>query len=202
MKRRLLCVILVASLILSVVLPGTALAAKGKAFDDFEASGVVLGIDPGTVKAAGESGRWIVSERQVIGMMSISGYPYDIFTMTYKANVDSDQAGTFNGELVVGSLIFKVRGKSELGLPTGQGMFGVEIPNPEPPYDPPTIIIQVPVVFCPLTTVGSWTLIEGAQGNGDYNATVSVAIAVDGPFKGHIVGIVDSSVSLTGKWKQ
>lgn len=197
MKRKLLCIILAACLVLSVVMPATALAAKGKAFDDFEATGTVLGIDPGTVKAAGNSGRWIVSERQVIGMLT--GHANGMFTLTYKANVDSEQTGTFHGELVVGEFVFKVRGKSELGDPTGQGMFDVEIPNPNPPPD--TITIQVPVVFCPLTTTGKWTLIEGAQGNGDYNATIEVAIAVDGPFAGHIVGIVSSSVSLTGKWK-
>lgn len=193
MKKRLLCVTLVASLVLSVVMPTTALAAKGKAFDDFEASGTVIGIDPGTVKPAGQSGRWIVSERSVIGVLS--GDANGMFTMTYKANVDSDQAGTFNGELEVGSLVFKVRGKSELGDPTGFGT--VVIPNPFPPPD----MIEVNVAFFPLTTSGGWTLMEGAQGNGDYNATISVAIAVDGPFAGHIVGIVDSSVSLTGRWK-
>jgi len=199
MKKRLLCIGLVVSLVLSIVMPGTALADKGGGFEEFEAAGSVLGIDPGTVKAAGQSGRWIVSERQVIGMMSVCEAAPEMFTMTYAANVDSDQNGTFHGELVVGSLVFKVRGKSEMGAPTGFGTVVVEVPNPYPPPD--TIPVEVPVVFCPLTTSGTWNLIEGAQGNGDYNTTITVAIATDGPFQGHIVAVVDSSVSLTGKWR-
>ncbi|HUV44070.1 MAG TPA: hypothetical protein VMW13_04480, partial [Dehalococcoidales bacterium] len=113
MKRKLLCIILAASLILSVVMPGTALAAKGKAFEDFGATGFITFIDDGIVKPAGQSGRWIVSERTVAGMMF--GDADGWFTMTYKANVDSEQTGTFHGELVVGELVFKVRGKSALG---------------------------------------------------------------------------------------
>ena len=194
MKRKLLCIILAASLILSVVMPATALAAKGKAFDDFEANGLVTGIDPGTVKSAGQSGRWIVSERQIEVYMwgNLNG----LFTLTYKANVDSEQTGTFHGELVAGELVFKVRGKSELGTSTGGGT--VMLPNPELPGEE----IEVTVAFFPLSTTGKWTLIEGAQGNGDYDTDIDVVIALDGPYKGHIVDITGSNVLMTGKWKQ
>ena len=194
MKRKLLCIILAASLILSVVMPGTALAAKGKAFDYFEANGLVTGIDPGTVKPAGQSGRWIVSERQIEVYMwgNLNG----LFTLTYKANVDSEQTGTFHGELVAGELVFKVRGKSELGTSTGGGT--IMLPNPELPGEE----IEVTVAFFPLSTTGKWTLIEGAQGNGDYDTDIDVVIALDGPYMGHIVDITGSKVLMTGKWKQ
>ena len=185
MKKRLLCLILVASLILSVVVPGTALAKKGGGFEEFEANGVVTGIDPGIVKPAGESGRWIVSERRIEGLLwgDVNGP----FTMTYKANVDIEtQAGTFHGELGVGSLIFKVRGKSEpmqfqyAYLHPYFGMVAVNV----------------------METNGSWTLIEGAHGNGDYHGSITVEIALTGLYQGHIVGMPASSVTMTGKWKQ
>ena len=232
MKRKLLCIILAACLVLSVVMPATALAAKGKAFDDFGATGLITFIDDGIVKPAGQSDRWIVSERIVVGEflpfnsledpMSVTGP----FTMTYKTNVDSEQAGTFHGELVSGELVFKVRGKSEMGdvVLGAYEFFPVLVLNPpgsDPPYD---FIECVPVIFLALNTSGGWTLIEGAKGNGTYEGTTIVAIGTEGDYANHIVGIhtvampsilsalglpldtypdlTPSSIGMIGKWKQ
>jgi len=196
MKKRILCIILVASLVLSVVMPATALAAKGKAFDDFEATGVITDITSGDVFPAGNSGRWRVSERTVSGPFIGGDLAGASFTMTYKANVDSEQAGTFHGELVSGEVVFKVRGKSEMGSEVlgVYDYFPVLVPNPEYDPDDPTSLPYivdglVPVVFFALNTSGGWTLVEGAKGNGTYEGTTIVAIGTEGDFAGHIVGI-------------
>jgi hypothetical protein len=95
MKRKPLCIGLVASLILSRVIPATALA-KGGGFEefhldgkiwDFEATGIITGISPGEVEAAGNNGWWIVAERGVTVCVSKDG---DMYTMTYAANVPID----------------------------------------------------------------------------------------------------------------
>ena len=65
MKRNLLCIILAASLCLSVVIPATALV-KGGGFEDFEATGAIVGLaEYPEMKLAGMSDRWIVAERSV-----------------------------------------------------------------------------------------------------------------------------------------
>ncbi|MBL7165497.1 MAG: hypothetical protein ISS55_03325 [Dehalococcoidales bacterium] len=184
MKKKLLCITLVTCLVLSVVMPGTALAAKGKAFDDFEATGFITFIDDGIVKPAGQSGRWVVSERHIMGIML--GDVNGDFTLTYAANVDSDQAGNFHDELVVGSYVFKVRGKSE----------PIQF---QYVYDKPGFGL---VAVNLMETNGGWTLIEGAHGNGEYYGSITIEVALEGPYQGHIVGMPDASVSMLGKWKQ
>ena len=237
MKKKLLCIILTAALLLGIFVPGTALAAKGPIFEDFNAMGQVGGIDEGDVRAAGNSGRWIVADRHVFGMLDWTDDEIDNgepFLMTYKANVDSTQTGTFNGDLAVGSLVFKVRGKSAIiDDPVGTyADFPLVGPNPaypnlSNPYEPPFIFVDedgnpvaipvtIPVTFHALKTEGSWTITEGAIGNGSYDGTTIVAInSAD-----HIVGIADmlymigfpppigedgplfSTVVMDGKWKQ
>jgi hypothetical protein len=230
MKKKLLCVMLAASLVLSVVIPGTALAAKGKAFDDFEATGEITEIDEGTVFPAGNSGRWRVTERHILGVFTAGDIAGASYVMTYKANVDSEQTGTFHGELRVDELglSFKVRGKSEMGdeVMGSYDFFPVLVPNPDYPDtspDPYIVAGLVPVVFRALNTSGGWTLVEGAKGNGIYEGTTIVAIGTEGDQAGHIVGIhtaaipyvlsqipglppypdlTPSGIDMTGKWKQ
>jgi len=194
MKKKLLCIILVASLALSVVMPGTALAAKGKAFDDFEATGVITGISPGDVLEAGNSGRWRVLEREITGVLG--GDVEGIFTMTYKANVLlATQAGNLHGTLEVDGNIFKVRGKIQpLQMVNGYFdaaaeewvplLFGTEFPEGSGIYWLPRIDVE-----------GSWTL-DGTQGNGTFTGW-----AIFVPVNGHVGPIVASSFTMDGKWK-
>jgi len=199
MKRKLLCIILAACLVLSVVMPATALAAKGKAFDDFEATGTIDSISEGTVIPAGNSGRWRVSEREISGVLS--GDDVDgVFNMTYKANIESveTQAGNLHGILEVGDYTFKVRGKiqplqmvnsyfdstAEEWVPLP---FGKEYPEYPGVYWLPRIDVE-----------GSWTH-EGTQGNGTFSAW---AIFTADPDTGHVVYIPFSEFTMDGKWKQ
>jgi hypothetical protein len=64
----------------------------------FSASGAIEAINPGNVKPAGKSDRFIVEERQVSGRLSgdLSGP----FTLTYAANVPiATQSGQLHGTM-------------------------------------------------------------------------------------------------------
>ena len=56
MKKKLLCIILTAALLLGILVPGTALADKGGGFEDFIATGLVGGIDEGDVQPTDSDG--------------------------------------------------------------------------------------------------------------------------------------------------
>lgn len=187
MKRKILLLGLVLTLILTVVMPTTALAAKPVAFT---ANGTITAVTSGDVFPAGNSGRWVVDERQMFGV--ITGDIAGDFVLTYAANVDLEtQAGSFHGTLEIDSLLFKVRGKSQL---IGPGFPG---PIVETPYGPTTTEIRT------LETAGGWTLTKGAKGTGDYYGLATVLIAVGGPLDGHILYVVPgaSGFTMTGQWQ-
>ena len=187
MKKKILMVGLVLALALGVVAPVPALAAKPA---DFGASGVITDVSQGDIFPAGNSGRWIVDERQMFG--TISGDVNGEFILTYAANVELEtQAGSFHGTLEIGSLLVQVRGKSQL---IGPRHPGPEIPTP---YGLTPTIIRV------LETTGGWTFGKGGTGNGDYYGLTVVLIAAAGPLEGHILTIDpdNSYFTMTGQWK-
>ncbi len=156
-------------LTLAVLTPVPALAAKSV---PFSANGDISFISAGTVKPAGDSGRWVVVEREIKGTFAgpdISGP----FTMAYKANVElATQAGNLRGTLTVGEKILNVNGKIEVGLtPAGY----------------PGLIIN-----------GHWNFTRGAKGEGDLTAW---AIPIVDPDTGHVLAIPFSFVNLTGQWQ-
>ena len=178
---------LVLAMTLVLVAPVPALAAKPVGFG---ASGIITEVSPGEISPAGNSGRWIVDERQMFG--ALSGHVNGDFTLTYAANVElKTQAGSFHGTLEVDSLLFKVRGKSQLVGPCSY--YGIV----------DTLYGPVPTNICTLETSGGWTLIQGAKGNGDYYGLATVLIASAGPLEGHILAIVPyaSGFTMTGQWK-
>ncbi|MDD5287875.1 MAG: hypothetical protein PHY28_02015 [Dehalococcoidales bacterium] len=182
MKKRTLFISLILAIVLSTLMPATALAAKPATFS---ANGMVSYISPGTVFPAGNSGRWVVAERELIGALAgdISGG----FTMTYKANVESleTQAGNFHGTLIMddGSYSFNVNGRSE----PLQFVQWIEFPPQSGNY--------VPLML--LTISGDWTLTEGAQGHGNFDAQVLFIPTLEG----HVGYIVNSSFNMAGQWK-
>ncbi len=168
MKRKVLFLALALSLVMALV-PGTALAAKPEAFS---ASGTITGITPGDVFPAGNSGRFVVAEREITGVLSgdISGD----FTLTYKANVAlATQAGRLYGTLAVDGHTAKVNGEIQplewLGAP----------------FASPAL----------LTIDGRWAF-TGARGQGNFSAWAIVILTPEG----HVAYIVDSGFAMTGSW--
>ena len=133
----------------------------------FEAYGVITSIDEGDVFPAGNSGRWVVQERTIEGELQDGAIPGD-FVLTYKANVTADQAGNFHGEMVVNGGEYVIKVNGTSGI----GALG-------------------------LMLNGHWTLIEGAQGNGNFTAWIIPDIDEEG----HIIGILASDITMTGQWK-
>jgi len=170
MKMRALFSSIALALVLTALMPVATLAAKPVSFDT---SGIVTQISPGTVFPAGESGRWIVVERELCGTF-LSGNINGDFTMTYKANVKlSNQAGNLHGTLKSGPYVLKLNGKIQ-PLEIVPTPLGIDLPK--------------------LTITGHWTFTDGAQGNGNFDVWV---IFIPTP-EGHVGSIVASALSLTG----
>lgn len=181
MKRRLLLISLLLALVLTTATSVVALAAQPVPFN---ASGDITYISPSflsEILPAGKSGRWVVHERELGG--SISGDISGDFVLTYRANVDENQAGSLAGTLTVGngSYIIKVRGKSQ---------------------PPEMVYFDAFQTYLPKIAInGSWTFIEGAQGKGSFEAWFIFLPQIDEYGNVHVGQIVDSALELTGKWQ-
>ena len=169
MKRRSLIISLVLAVLLTVTLVTPALAAKPV---PFAAAGTITYITPGDVFPAGNSGRFVVAERELGG--SIAGSINGDFALTYKANVElATQAGALHGTLYAGGYEFKVNGQIE-----------------------PIVLVPVGEYLLPMLVInGKWSF-KGTQGNGDFGAYVVFIPTPDG----HVGWIVDSGFAMTGKW--
>lgn len=181
MKRRFLLISLFLALVLTVLTPVAALAAKPV---HFSTSGNIAYISPSylsEILPAGKSGRWVVHERELGG--SISGDISGDFVLTYRANVDENQAGSLAGTLTVGdgSFIIKVSGKSQ-------------------PLE--MVYFEAFQTYLPKMSInGHWTFIEGAQGTGSFEAWFVFIPEIDEHGNVHVGQIVDSALELTGKWQ-
>jgi len=208
MKKRMLCIGLVLTLALTIIIPATATA---KGLDGFHAEGIVIGIDQGDIKAAGNSGRWVVSERNLYGGFGFFGdSPAQYgFTLNYHANIDSvyTQAGNLQGVLSIWDTPYALNltGTTDPAYPDPVDEYGYPIPyqkiiSPDP-------FITMVVANYVLHLEGRWTFISGAIGNGTFEADVVVQICIDEDnypaLVGHIVGFVESESSFTldGHWK-
>jgi len=198
--KKLLGIPLLALIVAILCVP--AVASAGSPFTPLLSQGAIITIDDGNVTDAGESGRWVVKEREVTGVFPGPGL-IGPFTFTYGSNVPIlTQSGNIHGTLVVGAYKAKVRGTSSL---MGGG-FCLE-------PDPSDGVLVVPFVI--LGVDGSFAFTAGTQGRGTFGAVVWANI--DGA--GHITGILPagescydpsgnplvtgpSGVSIDGKWKQ
>ena len=178
MKRKSLLIGLALALLSILVMPVSALAAQPVAFS---ASGTISSISTGDVLAAGKSGRWVVQERALCG--SLSGDINGDFLLTYKANVDENQAGNLAGELTVGqdAYIMRLNGKSQPMDFVWFEAFGIYLPR--------------------LSINGHWTLTEGAKGEGDFEAWFVFVPYIDEQGNVHVGQIVGSAIILGGKWQ-
>ncbi|OGO23599.1 MAG: hypothetical protein A2144_14295 [Chloroflexi bacterium RBG_16_50_9] len=175
--KKLILISLMLSLILSALVPATALAAKPQSF---HTDGVISGIEDTVIGdnafPAGNSGRWRVIDRQIEGEL-LSGDITGSFLMNYKANIElATQAGNLHGTLETNEYSFKINGKIQ----------------------PLEMVPIAPEVYLPkLTFNGHWTLVDGAQGQGEFNGWV---IFIPDEY-GHVVSIIASSFIMHGKWQ-
>ena len=178
MKKKSLLIGLALAVSLILVVPASALAAKPV---EFNASGTIDSISTGYVLPAGNSGRWVVHERELYG--SISGDIDGDFVLTYRANVDGSQEGNIVGRLTVGqdSRIINLNGKSQPVDFVWFAAFNTFLPR--------------------LSINGHWTFIDGAQGNGNFESWFIFVPQIDEQGNVHVGQIVCSAIELTGKWQ-
>jgi hypothetical protein len=111
----------------------------------------------------------------------LSGNINGAFTMTYQANAALvTQASTLHGTVNAGPYVLKMKGKIE---PLQYEDVG-------------------PCSLPKLTINGNWTLIEGAQGQGEFQAWAvfipTTEADPEGP--GHINQVLFSSFTISGQW--
>lgn len=185
MKKKFSILALLSLLLMAVVPSGTALAAKPVPFG---AGGTIDSITPGDVDAAGASGRFVVKERSVSGLL-LFGSPDLLgpYTLTFGTNVPLlTQSGQIHGTLTVGDYEAKVRASSEIGL----------TPVPCAPGSPGCVPVAPSAGFYPgLLISGTLTFTEGTQGHGELSGWLIPAID---PLTGHIVDVIAGAVSVSG----
>lgn len=176
--------------VLAAIGPVQAVSAE-----PFLAGGEITSIDDGDVKAAGNSGRFIVRNRHVGGTISgsIGGVVVDDepFTFTFKTNVPiQTQSGNIQGTLSFGPYEAKIIAKSELGV--------TPVPCPADQAEMFDCIETQPgVFFFPgLLITGSVHFTEGADGMGTVNAFI---IPIIDPATGHILGVFMGGLTIQGE---
>lgn len=195
MKKRLLSISLVLVSVLTALMPTAVLAAKPV---EFKATGNIAYITEGDVLPAGNSGQWRVIERELGG--TLSGDINGAFTLNYKANVElATQAGNLHGTLQAGSQVLEVNGKIEPLKPYHGNAFYFVMEYVDPVFGLVRIYYVPGVGYVPLFDLeinGHWTSVSGANGNGDFTASV---IFIPTP-EGHVAYVLPvSQVNLTGK---
>ncbi len=183
MKRPMLVGVALA-LCLALVLPSSALAAKPA---DFEATGSIDSIDSiteGHVIPAGNSGRWVVQQRGMSGSFGLDGSITGGYTLSYKANVAASQAGRLHGKLTVGDHTLSLNGVSQDAVIAGW----IDYPN----------LGIIPKLRVDIS--GRWTMNAGGRGHGSFEGWFEFVPVFDGEGNIHIGGILDSDLSLSGKW--
>jgi hypothetical protein len=139
--KRILFISLILALMLSLVLPSVAMAAKPAVFS---AQGTMTGIDDGTTKQLGHSGLWLVKDRHIDGVLA--GDLTGNFKITYGGVFAlPSQKGNLSGRMVVGQKVFEINGSVDplTMLPSGAPM---------------------------LTIHGHWTGLKGIRATGTFNA--------------------------------
>ncbi len=186
MKKRLSVIMLSLVLVLTGLMPATALAAKPEGNDKPNSNGVVAAgylssISPtivGTNVFPTSSGGWRVVGREVGGNFT-SGIIRGPFTLTYDAIVNAYQGGNLHGTLQAGGYEIDVKGNSENAVLIGL--------YPDP--------LTGPAALAQIKISGQWTAKDDAKGHGDF--TANMVVVTDGV---HIFAVLPqySSVALTG----
>ncbi len=156
----------------------------------FSASGTILTIDVGDVRPAGQSGRFMVRDRQITGTLtgSIGGTSGVPFVITYDSNVPiATQSGRIHARLIAGIY------EANMTMASNAGPTPVECETP----DGATCIATGAGNFVPgLLLNGRMNFLSGAKGQGTVNGWL-IPILDE---QGHIVSIAASLLSLSGRW--
>jgi hypothetical protein len=170
--KKLLVIGIVLALMLTLVLPSVAMAARPTTFS---AAGTMASIDPGTVKELGNSGLWLVKDRHIQGRFLSGDLGTESYTITYGGVFKLvDQSGNLAGTMQVGSKLFVIDGKvAPLSL---VDMGEYQLPQ--------------------LTISGHWAGLKGVNATGSFNAYMIFVPTADG----HVDYIVASSFDMTGKY--
>jgi hypothetical protein len=171
--KKLLVIGLVLAMMLTLILPSTAMAAKPAALN---ASGALTSIDDGITQQLGDSGKWLVSDRHIQGTFVDSDLEGN-FTLTYGGVFDlATQAGHLSGRMEVDSKSFVVTGK--VAPYTFVSWYAEGIP-----------ILQ-------LSIAGNWNCLKGGKGNGTFTSVMYFIPTADG----HVYAVLPgSSFVMTGK---
>ena len=179
MKRKILLIGLTVALALVLLVPTAAFAAKPVAF---LASGTISSISPGDVQPAGNSGRWIVHERDLYG--TISGDINGDYVLNYRATVDENQEGNLAGKLTV----------------QGQDVYNLSINGKSQPME--FVWFEPFNTYLPRLSInGKWAFIKGEQGQGTFEAWFVFIPYIDEQGNVHVGQIVSSALEMTGKWQ-
>lgn len=187
MKRKILLPGLVLALILTMVMPMTALAVKPPA--TLIATGEIISITPGEVRPAGNSGRWVVKDRDIIINFGTGDLLEGDYTLTYHTNVVVDvedeilQAGNLQGILTEndGDNALNVRGTISPAQAVSDS-FPLTI-GVDPLGNPIEILVAVHVIHIE----GRWTFISGGPGNGTFTGDIFVLICEDDNDLGELI---------------
>lgn len=187
MSKKVLFIGLALSLVLATLMPTPVLAAKpAPKFVDFNANGVITGITAGDVAPAGDSGRYRVIEREIDFYLLPGSSIVGPSALIYKANVElATQAGNLHGTMVTDPYTFEVNGTIEPLQFTGGWRVVIVDGAPQ---------IQYEAYF---EVNGKWTLVSGAQGNGDFAVSAYFWLTEDG----HVVDVGANALEMSGKWK-
>ncbi len=145
-------------------------------------------IDKGDVKPAGQSGRFVVRNRHIMGTFAgdISGG----FTVTYDTNVPlATQSGSIHARMVAGVY------EADMTMVSSRGSTPMpcEIPDGK-------TCIETPVGnFVPgLLLNGRMNFQSGAKGKGNVSGWLIPILDREG----HITGILASQLTIVGQWMQ
>jgi hypothetical protein len=154
----------------------------------FSVSGVILTIDTGDVKPAGQSGRFIVRDRHITG--TFTGSISAPFVITFDTNVPiATQSGRIHGRLIAGVY------EANVTMASSTGATPVECETP----DGATCIATPGGNFVPgLLLNGRMNFLSGAKGQGSVTGWL-IPVIDD---QGHIVNILASQLAISGQWMQ
>lgn len=174
--KKVLVISLLLAMVMSMLVPAAAMAA-GPASAAFGAQGYLTGIDTGSVKPLGNSGKWLVRDRTIPGQFVGGDLGSAAFTLTY--------GGVFELATQAGNLVGTLRTGDSVLLVTGQVAPLSFVPAP------------VPGGYLPaLTIAGHWVGTSGVKANGTFQAYMVFVPTADG----HVDYIIDSGFMMTGKY--
>ena len=173
--------------ILMMMTTVAATAAKGN-WSEFSAEGVISGITPGDVRPAGNSGRFVVKDRTISGLLG--GDLEGPFSFTYGTNVPiATQSGQIHGKASLADGAFEANVVAQSSLVAGPAIaVDLSISPPSGSRLPGAVVgIVVGVGFD-----GKLIFTSGTQGRGTIVGELWTFVSLEG----HIIEVAPSGLLL------